>query len=167
MLSYLPMPALSFCPRLLTPLLSCLPVPTLLSCLRLPTPLLSCLFVPIMLSYSLVPALLSLSIPAFLSYPLVLALLSSSVPALLSLLILALSSLFMPASAFRFMLGPAPTQLIFSVLRIFKQILSKKSLGHQLTSSNPPKLLYPFLILSPLLKKNNCKRSFDTAFINS
>ena len=144
-------PALLFCLGSPTPLLSYLPMFASLSCLELPTPLLSC---PLM--------------PASLSRPLMSALLSCPpIPALLSLLVPALLFLPMPASASHSMLGSVPTRLISSALRIFKQALLDEPLGRQLTSPSLPELLCPFSILGLLPKKSNCKRPFNTTFINS
>ena len=131
-------------------LLSCLPMPNLSSRIGLPTPSSSCFPGP---------ALLSLPMPALLSRPFVPTFLSPLVPTLLSLSV--------PALASCAMLGSAPTQLISSTLRTFKQALSDKPFGCQSTSPRPPEHLCLFLILGPLPEKSNCKRLFDMAFINS
>lgn len=106
--------------------------------------------------------------PTWLSYPLVPAL-SSSLPllALLSLLLPALSSCLVPALLSNSVLGLAPTCLIYSALRAFKQVLSNKPLSRQSTSLShaEPLCLFPTLGLLP--KKSDCKWLFDTAFKNS
>ena len=137
-----PMFASLSCHKLLNLSLSCFPVPALLSCPGLPIPLLFRLFVPALLSYSSVPTLLSLFVPALLSLP---------VPALVSC----------------FVLGPNPTWLTSSTLITFKQALSNESLGRQSISPSLLEPLCPFPVLGPLLKKSDCKRLFDTTFINS
>lgn len=103
LLSFLFMSALLSCPGSLTPSLFCLIMPAL-----------SSLFVPALLSRLFVPALLSYFLALVLSSLLMLTLLSPLIPALLTC----------------FVLNPAMTCLISSALRIFKQVLSDKLLGH-------------------------------------
>lgn len=142
-------------------LLSCFIVLNLFSDPGLPTPLLSCPLIPVMLCHSRLPTLLLslLSMPALLSCPTMLALSSLLIPALFSSFIL--------ISASCFMLDLAPTWFISPVVKIFKQALSNESLSRQSASSSPLELYCPFSILDPLSKKSNCKRLFDTTFINS
>ncbi len=129
-------------------LLSCPPMPGLLS-----GPL-----IPSSSSGPLVPGLLSLPMPTPSSPPM---------PAPLSLPMPALSSPPMLALSSRSVLGPTPTRLTSSALKTFKQALSDESLGRQSTSPCLAELLCLFPTLGPLPKKSNCKRLFDTAFINS
>ena len=135
-------PALLSHSGLPTPLLSCLFMLTLLSRLGLPTSLLSCLVMPALSSRLLMPALSSPLMPAS-------------------------SSPFMPALASCLMFGPASTRFISLTLRTFKLALSNEPLGRQSTSSSPPKPFCLFPTLDLLLKKSDCKRLFDTAFITS
>ena len=115
LLSYLLGFALLFCFGLSTLLFSCSSMPILSFCLESPTPLLSCLLISVVLSCLGLPTLSSsyLPVPVLSSCPPVLALSSPLVPNLLSLPVLALVSCFV--------FGPAPTRLIFSALRTFKQ----------------------------------------------
>ncbi len=137
--------------------LSCLSIPALSSHLRSPT---------LLSSYAHVPTLSSrLPMPA-LSSPLLLALISFLMSAPSSLPVLALSPLIL-ALLLRFVLGLALTRLIFSGLKTFKQAFSDKFLGRQSTSpsSVEPHCLVP--TLDPLSEKSDCKRIYDTAFVNS
>lgn len=122
---------------------------------------------PILLSsYAHTPTLLSrVPMPA-LSSPFLLALMSSLMPAPSSLPVLALSSPI-PALLSRFVLGLALTRLIFSGLKTFKQAFSEKILGRQSTSPSPVEPLCLFPTLGPLSEKSDCKRFYDTAFVNS
>ena len=142
LLSRLFMPALLSCFGLPTPLSSHLLMPTLLSCPGLPTPSSSCLPMSALSFCLLVPVLSS-----------------SLMPALLSLPVSALAS--------RSVLSLAPTRLIFSALRTFKQTLLDKPLVSQLTNHSPLEPLCLFPIFSPLPKKSDRKRLFDTTLINS
>ena len=142
-------------------LLSCPPILALSSRPGLPTPSLFCLFMPVLLFCLRSPTLSSFHL-------LLLALLSrSSVLTLLSLPMLALSFFLVPALTSCSMLGPALTWLTSSTLKRLKRALSNEPLSRQSTSPNPPKPLYLFPILGPLLEKSNCKRLFDMTFINS
>ncbi len=132
--------------------------------------------VPGLLSCSPVPGLLSRPpMPGLLSSPPVPGSLSPPVPTLSSLPMPAPSSPFVPAPSSppvpallsRSVLGPAPIRLTSSALRTFKQALSDQPLGRQSTSPSPAKPLCPFSTLGPLSEKSDCKRPFDTTFINS
>lgn len=121
------------------------------------------------------PALLSRPpMPTSSSFPM-LALFHSLMSALFSPVVPTLLSLPMPASLIPpvsalsscSMFGPAPTHLISSVLKIFKYALSNKLLRCNSTSPSSIGPLCLILTLGPLPEKNNCKRFFDTAFINS
>ena len=112
-----------------------------------------------LLSRSTVLVLLSHLPISALSYPLVLVSLSPPLPALLSLLV--------PTLLSRSMLGPTPTHLTSSVLRIFKRALSDELLHRHSTSPSPIEPFCPFSTLGQLPKKNNRNRFFNTAFIIS
>lgn len=102
-------------------LLSCFPMLPLLSYLSVPTLLSRPRSLIPSLSHFLLSTLLSCpSIFALLSYLLVSTLLSLLMSALLSAPMLALSSFLMLALLSYFVIGPTPTRLISSVLRIFK-----------------------------------------------
>ena len=73
----------------------------------------------------------------------------------------------MPAFSSRSVLGLAPTYLKSSALRIFKQALSNESLRYRSTSHSLAGFLCPFFTLGPLPEKKDCKRFFDTTYINS
>ena len=150
-------------------------MPALLSHSRLPTlllfhllmPALLSLLVPVLSSRPFLPALLFHLMPALLFCPPIPTLLSPPLPVLLSSPMPALLSPFVPVLLSRFVLSLALTCFISSALRTFKQALSDEHLGHQSTSPSPPKLFCLFPILDSLLKKSDCKRFFNTAFINS
>lgn len=63
------------------------------------------------------------------------------------------------------MFGPVFPHLALTTLRKFKQALSNKFL--HCYSSNFAKLLCPFPPFGLLPDKTNCKRTFNTVFINS
>lgn len=122
------------------------------------------LFYPSMVTqlfYFLIPALFSrLFITTLFSHFLILVLLSH-------LPVTIFSSLYILILLSCFILDLALTHLISSVLGIFKQHLSDKHLHHYSTSSNPTTSFYLFLTLDLLSEKNDYKRLFNTAFINS
>ena len=148
--------AISFAALLLfgPTLSSHLSVPALLSCPGLFTLLLSC--------FPVSAALNSPGLPILSLFCLFMLALSSYlfVPALLSSFMLALVSYFV--------LGLAPTWHISSAFRIFKQVLSDKSLGRRSTNeSQPSKTSLSISNSWPVAQKRNCKRPFDIAFITS
>lgn len=109
-------------------LLSCFLMPTSLSCPRLPTSLLFCPLILTLLSFFqstlssclLIPILLSFPISVLSSYLFIPTLLSLFMPIFLSSLVSTLLSYFI--------LSLAPTYLIFSAFRTFKQALLDKRL---------------------------------------
>lgn len=81
--------------------------------------------------------------------------------------VLVLSSFYISILLSYFMLGPAPTHLKFSILQIFKKALSNEHWNRCSTSPSSVEPLHLFLTLGLLPEKNDCKQSFDMAFINS
>lgn len=85
---------------------------------------------------------------------------------------IALLAYFMPTSVLEslavlllfLVLSSTPPHLVFTTLRTLKQALSDEPL-RRLTSSI--KTFRPFLPFGSLPNKTNCKRTFDTTFINS
>ena len=61
-------------------------------------------------------------------------------------------------------LGPTPPHLVYTALKTFKRALSDKPWRR---STSPAKPLCPVPPLGLLPGKTDCKRTFDTAFINS
>lgn len=88
-------------------------------------------------------------------------------PTLLSPLVPALSSPPMPALLSCSILGQALTHLASSALEIFKQALLDELLRYRLPTPSLAELLCPFLTLGLLIKNNDHKQPYDTAFINS
>lgn len=95
------------------------------------------------------------SLPLFTYLGTLIAMLSPPVPALVlgSLVVL------LPLPMF----DPTPAYLAFTALRSFKCAFSDKFLR---CSSSFAGLYYLFLLFGLLPNKNNCKWTFDTAFIN-